>query len=73
MEGSRRRQEPRVTAAPTVARRKKLAKLPEKRGLHYAKHEARYRSLQQQSRIDSDEKGHWKNSNKGIIRKSSKT
>ncbi len=38
MEGLRRRQEPRVTAAPTVARRKKLAKLAEKRGLHYAKH-----------------------------------
>ena len=58
MEGLRRRQEPRVTAAPTGARRKKLAKLAEKRGSHYAKHAARYRSLQQQSRIESDEKGH---------------
>ncbi len=37
MDGLRKKQEPR-TKAPTVARRKRLAMVAERKGIHYAKH-----------------------------------
>ncbi len=37
MDVLRSKQEPRVTT-PSVARRKKLAKVAERKGMHYAKH-----------------------------------
>ena len=37
MEGLRRKHEPKVASAPTMTRRKKMARTLERHGLHYAK------------------------------------